>query len=216
MTGLVPGPAELSVFLTASLLLGLTPGPDMLLVVNRALGAGFKAGMVTMAGIVTGCAVHTLAAAFGLSLLLMELPFAYDLIRFGGAAYLAFLGLQILRHGGGLDLQAPVPAGGRARLFRQALLTNLLNPKVALFILAFLPQFVPAGAQHTALRILILGALFFGIGIAIMTAMAALADRIRRWARDNPKLLRGQSAATGVLLLLFAAGLAFGGRPAQA
>lgn len=216
MTVLLPEPAELAVFLTASLALGLTPGPDMLLVINRALALGFRQGMITMAGILTGCTVHTLAAAFGLSLLLFKLPYAYDVVRFAGVAYLAWLGWQMIRQGRGLTLAGgPVPTVRRRTLFSQALLTNLLNPKVALFILAFLPQFVPPGANNPALRIAILGALFFGIGLAIMTLVAALAGRIRRWALAHPRALRGHSVLTGLLLLVFAVGLAVSGRPAD-
>jgi len=215
MSALLPAPAELAVFLTAATALGLTPGPDMLLVINRALSLGFRQGMVAMAGILLGCGLHTLAAALGLSVVLVKLPYAYDAVRFAGVAYLAYLGIQMIRLGRGLELTGgTVPAVRRRRLFTQALLTNLLNPKVALFILAFLPQFVPAEAEHPALRIVILGALFFGIGLAIMTLAAALAGRIRRWALAHPRALRGQSIVTGLLLLVFAAGLAVSGRPA--
>jgi len=216
MSSLLPAPAELAVFLTAATALGLTPGPDMLLVVNRALSLGFRQGMVTMAGILAGCSLHTLAAAFGLSVVLIKLSYDYDAVRFAGVAYLAFLGWQMIRQGRGIEL-----AGGaassirRRRLFTQALLTNLLNPKVALFVLAFLPQFVPPDAEQPALRIVILGALFFGIGLAIMTVAAALAGRIRHWALAHPRALRGQSVLTGLLLLVFATGLAVSGRPAD-
>jgi len=217
MTSFLPAPAELAVFLTAATALGLTPGPDMLLVLNRALGLGFRQGMVTMAGILAGCSLHTLAAAFGLSLLLFKLPYAYDVVRFAGVAYLAFLGWQMIRQGRGLELgRVGAPAVRRRTLFTQALLTNLLNPKVALFILAFLPQFVPAEADNPAIRIVVLGALFFGIGLAIMTLAAALAGRIRRWMLAHPRALRGQSIVTGLLLLVFAAALAVSGRPAGA
>lgn len=208
----LPPPAELTVFLSAALLLGLTPGPDMLLVINRSLGHGFRRGLIAMAGILTGCAVHTLAAAFGISLLIMQLPHAYDILRFAGAGYLVFLGIQMIRAGGSVTLGgagvAPPHAG---TLFRQALLTNLLNPKVALFILAFLPQFVPAAAPDAARRIVILGGLFFGIGLAVMAVMAVLADRIRRLVLARPGLLRGQLVLTGLMMLVFAAGLVLSG-----
>jgi len=210
----LPPPADLTVFLSAALLLGLTPGPDMLLVVNRSLGHGFRRALITMAGILTGCAAHTLAAAFGITLLIMQVPHAYDVLRYAGAGYLVFLGVQMIRSGGGVSLTgAGRMAPGAATLFHQALLTNLLNPKVALFILAFLPQFVPAGAPDAALRIIILGGLFFGIGLAVMGIMAALADRIRHILLNRPGLLRGQSVLTGLLMLVFAAGLVFSGPP---
>lgn len=213
MNALLPDAAQLSVFLTASLLMGMTPGPDMLLVLNRSLGIGFGAGMITMAGIVTGALAHTVAAALGLSVLLVRYPVTYEIMRYGGALYLAWLGWQILRHGNGLDLH---PTGNKqthswGRLYRQAVLTNLLNPKVALFILAFLPQFIPASATNPAMRILVLGVMFFGIGIVIMTGLSALAGRLRLWLAAHPSILRGQATVTGLLMLVFAVGLVWSG-----
>lgn len=218
MNAFFPDPAQLSLFITASLLMGLTPGPDMLLVLNRSIGIGFRAGMTTMAGIVTGAFFHTLAAALGLSLLLVRYPVAYDIIRYGGALYLAFIGWQILRHGRGDGLlQAAASHRQKHRhLFRQALLTNLLNPKVALFILAFLPQFIPQGATNPTIRIMILGTIFFGTGIIIMTGLAAMGGHLRRWLSTRPALLRGQAIVTGLLMLAFALGLILSGSPAGA
>ncbi len=193
--------------------MGLTPGPDMLLVLNRSIGIGFGAGMITMAGIITGAFAHTMAAALGLSVLLIRYPVSYEIMRYGGALYLAYIGWQILRHGNGLDLD---PSGNTQqnswrRLYRQALLTNLLNPKVALFILAFLPQFVPPSASNPASRIMVLGILFFVIGIVIMTTLAAMAGRLRRWLATHPMALRGQATVTGLLMLIFAFGLVWSG-----
>ncbi|GEQ98986.1 threonine transporter RhtB [Iodidimonas gelatinilytica] len=215
MTDLLPDSAQLSVFLSATLVLGLTPGPDMILVINRSLGLGFKAGMITLFGIMVGGMMHMTAAAFGLSLVLINLPHAYDILRFLGAAYLLWMAIGIARHGNGLDLNHADQATPRptSRLLRQAFLTNILNPKVILFLLAFLPQFVPAQADNPTQRILVLGAFFFGIGFVIMALLAALADRVRHWVMAHPTVLRGQSYVTSVLLFGFAAALAFSNRP---
>lgn len=168
-------------FLTAALSLNVTPGPDMLYVMSRSLSQGRRAGIASALGIAAGCGVHTLAVAFGLAALLQAVPIVYDVIRIAGAAYLIVLGIRIVtRRSSGYDLISGIPLTGR-QLFRQGFLTNLLNPKVAIFFLAFLPQFVNT-SQPVAIQILLLGALFNVSGTLVNIGVAFgagyLGDRI--------------------------------------
>ncbi|GAK34645.1 lysine transporter LysE [Iodidimonas nitroreducens] len=215
MSAILPDPAQLWVFVSATLILGLMPGPDMILVINRSLGIGFDAGLITLAGIAMGALVHLGALAFGFGVLLARYPVLYDLLRYAGAAYLLWMAFSLVRHGGGLDLRL-IDAGTRQpvwRLFRQALLTNVLNPKVVLFLLAFLPQFVPPSADNPVARLLALGVIFFAIGFAIMLPLAAVAGRLRPWLLAHPMALRGQAYITSGFLMMFALALIAGSRP---
>ncbi|MFN9746750.1 MAG: LysE family translocator [Betaproteobacteria bacterium] len=204
--GLLPGPAELAVFATAVALLNATPGVDFVLTVSRTLQGGVRAGFAAAAGITAGCVVHALAAAFGLAALLALHPQAFVAIQWAGAAYLAWLGLQLLRsawRGGGA---APVDATAARSAwadFRAGLLTNVLNPKVALFFLAFLPPFVPAGSPAKTVSFLLLGAWFVLQGGLFMALLVLLAARLSRLGAPGPAR-RLLEAAGGLLFFALA------------
>ncbi len=151
---------DLGLFVVSGLLLNMTPGVDTLYIVGRGTTQGWRAGAVAALGIGAGCIVHTLAAALGLSAILATSATAFMLVKWVGAAYLVYLGATLLlsRSRTGVDT-APLPAT-LPRVFAQGFLTNVLNPKVALFFLAFLPQFIDADAPHKALAFLLLGAIF--------------------------------------------------------
>jgi threonine/homoserine/homoserine lactone efflux protein len=168
-------------FMAATLALNLAPGPDMVYVSTRSVSQGRRAGIISALGIAAGCGVHTLAIASGLAALLSAVPIAYEIVRWAGAAYLIWLGLQSLRSGTGLarDTQSP-PLDGWA-VFRQGMITNVLNPKVALFFLAFLPQFVDRANGSVVLQILALGCLFNLSGTAVNVGVACLASSMRGW-----------------------------------
>jgi threonine/homoserine/homoserine lactone efflux protein len=162
------------VFVSAMLLLNITPGPDMLYVIARSAGQGRAAGIASALGVGAGCFVHIFAVAFGLAELLRAMPVAYEAIRYAGAAYLIYLGLRML-------LAKRGPAGVRVveparldRIFLQGALTNILNPKVALFFLAFLPQFIDPRVSAFRQTVL-LGLLFDASGtcVNIVVALAA-------------------------------------------
>ena len=162
-------------FVGAGLLLNITPGPDVLYIVGRSLGQGRLAGVVSSLGIATGCLVHVAAAALGLSAVMLAVPLAFDIVRYAGAAYLAWLGFRALaRRSSPLDVRAlaPVPLG---RIYTQGIVTNVLNPKVALFFLAFLPQFTDASRGPLPLQFLLLGLVFIVNGTSCAWAM--------RWRR---------------------------------
>ncbi len=183
--GLLPGPAEAAVFATAVLVLNATPGVDFLLTVSRTLQGGARAGVAAALGINAGCVVHALAAAFGLAALLALVPAAFQAIQWVGAAYLIWLGWGMLRQAwrGGAGPAADTHAApARTWLvdFRVGLLTNVLNPKVAFFFLAFLPQFVPAHSPHKTLSFLLLGAWFVVQGFLFLMLLVALASHLAR------------------------------------
>ncbi|KPF59560.1 hypothetical protein D621_03925 [beta proteobacterium AAP51] len=207
----MPGPAELAVFATAVFVLNATPGVDFLLTVSRTLQGGVRAGVAAACGIAAGCVVHALAAAFGLAALLALHPQAFQLIQWAGAAYLVWLGLKMLRQAwrGGAADAAAAGTTGTPRLqpwgadFRSGLLTNVLNPKVALFFLAFLPQFVPATSPSATSSFLLLGAWFVAQGLVFLLLLVALAARLRR-LQARPAVARALQAFGGLLFVALA------------
>ncbi len=216
MTDLLPGPAQAAAFGLAVLVLNATPGPDMLLTLSRSVQGGPRAGLATVAGVNAGCVLHTLAAAFGLAALLALVPWAFALLQVLGAAYLAWLGWGLLRQAL-RPVAAPAPGaaappalgpGGAAGAassrygadFRAGLLTNVFNPKVALFFLAFLPPFVPAHSPHRTVSFLLLGAWFVLQNLALMSALALLAAQVRRW--QTPAFVQRMAAGLGGALFL--------------
>lgn len=173
--------ASLALFMTATLALNLAPGPDMLYVSTRSLTQGRRAGVISALGIAAGSGVHTVAIASGLAALLRALPLAYEIVRFAGAAYLIWLGVQALRGKAGPASAKPLDRASEWAVFRQGAITNILNPKVALFFLAFLPQFVDPARGSVALQIVVLGCLFNCSGTIVNVAVAYLAASAGRW-----------------------------------
>jgi threonine/homoserine/homoserine lactone efflux protein len=212
LTGLDPALLQqLPLFMAAVLMLNATPGVDLLLTVSRTAQSGVRAGLMAALGINAGCALHALAAAFGLAALLAWSAAAFGVLKWAGAAYLLWLGLGMLRsawQGGHALGTAPTAARASAGAdFRRGLLTNLLNPKVALFMLAFLPQFIPAAATQKTLAFLALGLLFivqstlFLLGVVLLTARLSRLQALARSAR-------ALQAAGGLLFIALAARLA--------
>jgi threonine/homoserine/homoserine lactone efflux protein len=213
---LLPAAGPALVFATAVLVLNATPGVDFLLTVQRTLQGGARAGAAAALGISAGCVVHALAAAFGLAALLALHPQAFRVIQWAGAGYLIWLGLRMLRaawRGGesaAIDGQPQAAKSGWAD-FRTGLFTNVLNPKVALFFLAFLPQFVPAASPNKTLSFLLLGGWFVAQGTLFLLALVALAAPLAR-APARPWLRRSLEALGGGLFIVLALRL-LGARP---
>ncbi len=211
---------SLPLFALAVLVLNATPGVDMLLTVGRTLAGGPRAGLAAASGITAGSVVHVLAAAFGLAALLAVSSAAFIAIKWAGAAYLLWLAAGMLR---AAWRPAPVdarpaeaaavtsPALWRAD-FRRGLLTNVLNPKVALFVLAFLPQFIAADAPHKSLAFLALGALMVLQGGVFLALLVGVTARLRR-VGSSPALARGLYAVGATLFVAMAWRLV-GSRPA--
>jgi threonine/homoserine/homoserine lactone efflux protein len=168
----------LVLFSLACLALTATPGPDMLLIASRSFAQGRSAGFATLAGIQVGTYCHALAAAFGLSELFLLVPLAYDAVRYVGAAYLLFLAWQAFRSD---SLLAPASCESQQRptlaVFRQGLFTNLLNPKMALFVLALFPQFIRTDAGSVALQVVTLATVLNAIGLVVNGFVIAVASR---------------------------------------
>jgi len=176
----VIGTHDLPLFVLSALLLNITPGPDTLYIVGRSSTQGFKAGAVAALGIGAGIMVHVAAAALGLSAILAASAEAFTVLKLAGAAYLVYVGISLMRFRGA---SANAPAPGRATLrtvFVQGFWTNVLNPKVALFFLAFLPQFVDPAAENRMLAFLALGLLFNLNGTLWNLFVAGSAARVGR------------------------------------
>jgi threonine/homoserine/homoserine lactone efflux protein len=184
-------------FATATLALNLTPGPDMLYISARSVAQGRRAGVLSALGVAGGGAVHTCLVAFGLAGLLARVPMAYDVIRYAGAAYLIYLGLRLLLESPS-GATPPVPNESSRMVFVQGLITNVLNPKVALFFLAFLPQFADPARGALWWQFLILGAWFNLSGTLVNLTVALIASTGRRLALGgarSSRWLRKLSAA---------------------
>jgi threonine/homoserine/homoserine lactone efflux protein len=177
----MPDVSTLLLFAAACLALTATPGPDMLLIASRSATQGSTSGFATLAGIQVGTYCHALAAAFGLSQLFLIVPVAYDVVRYAGALYLLYLAWKAFRSSAAVG--APTPGRDRftaMAVFRQGLLTNLLNPKMALFVLALFPQFVRPEAGGVAMQIMVLATVLNLIGLAVNGAVILTASRLRR------------------------------------
>ena len=183
----MPSFENLALFAAASLLLALTPGPNLLYLVSRTLCQGRRAGIVSLAGTSLGFFFHVLAAALGLSAVFLAVPLAYDLLRYAGAAYLLWLAWSASRQrGGDLFASRSLPEESAGRLFRVGLLTSVLNPKIALFYLALLPQFVDASRGNVFGQSLVLGLVQIAIGIASDLCFVLAAARIAAWLARRP------------------------------
>ncbi|OKP31694.1 LysE family translocator [Serratia fonticola] len=171
--------STLLLFAGACLALTVTPGPDMLLIASRSLSQGKSAGFASLAGIQLGTYCHALAAALGLSQLFVALPLAYDAVRLLGAAYLLYLAWKTLRSGSSLQASVGLQAVSVRRIFQQGLLTNILNPKMALFVLALFPQFINPQSGSVVAQMLILATILNAIGLVINGAVILVVNRLK-------------------------------------
>lgn len=201
---------DLPLFALTVLVLNATPGVDMVFVVTRTLQRGVRGGLAAALGVSAGCVVHTLLAAFGLAALL-AVSAAFAAVKWAGAAYLAWMAIGMLR-----SAWRPAPASADTEpaaqasaplwpVFRQGLITNVLNPKVALFFLAFLPQFIDADAPHKTLAFLALGGWLVLQGTVFLVALVGLSARLQRLG--SPRMARWLNGLGGGLFLLLAARL---------
>ena len=198
---MLPDGPVFAVFLAAVVTLTITPGPDMIYVASRALGQGRAAGVLSTFGVITGTFVHLGLAALGLAELFRHSPLAYDLVRYLGAAYLLYLAWQVARARDDPGFSAARGNRvGRARIYLQGLTTNLLNPKVALFYLSFLPQFVDPERGSVALQVLLLGSCLNGFGLLVKLTVALTAGGLGDWLRRHPRVRRVQAWVTASIL----------------
>jgi len=194
--------STLGVFMAASIALYIAPGPDLIYVATRAMGQGRRAGMLSAFGVSTGVLVHMFAASFGLAVLLQVWPTAFVVIKWAGIAYLIYLGIRMLlskQHD--LDLAPTRHARSDWRLYRQGFFCNILNPKIALFFLAFLPQFTDAALGDVTLQMLFFGAVFATGGLAWILMIAYVFGHAGNWVARHPRALRAQKWITGSSML---------------
>ncbi len=209
----MPDLNTLLLFSLASFALVATPGPDMLLIAARSGAQGRLAGFATYCGVAVGSLCHALALAVGLSQLFLAVPYAYDFVRYAGAAYLLFLAWQAFT----ADHDTGRPETSRRSLtftvmFRQGMLSNLLNPKVALFFLALFPQFVDPGAGSVALQIMVLALVLNVIGLLVNGAVVLLASRAGSFLTGGGRIGRWPQYFLGTVFAGLAARLVFDGQ----
>jgi len=210
------GTENLLLFVVTGLVLNATPGVDMAYTVTRTLQFGARGGVAAALGISTGCAVHAVAAALGLAALLATSALAFDVVKWAGAAYLLWLALQMARSAAtATTTDAPrstvVTTTSVRRIYLQGLLTNVLNPKVALFFLALLPQFIRTDALDKPLAFLFLGAVFIANGTLFLFGLVAVANRLRRLGTSG-RIRRVLNALGATLFVGLAARLALAQR----
>jgi threonine/homoserine/homoserine lactone efflux protein len=208
--GTMLGIHDLWLFIVSGLVLNITPGPDTAYIVGRSAQFGWRGGAAATFGISTGCLVHVFACAIGLSALLAASATAFTLVKWAGAAYLCFIGIRML-----LTRAVPAdepaleyPSMSLSKVFWQGALTNVLNPKVALFFLAFLPQFVAADAPHQALAFLLLGAIFIFNGTLWCLGVAAFSARTASRFRQSGRAMRWINRTLGGMFVCLGARMA--------
>jgi len=206
----MPPLSGLGLFAVAAFLLLITPGPAVLYIVTRSMDQGRRAGLVSMLGVHTGTLVHIAAAAAGLSAVLMASATAFSVVKYLGAAYLVYLGVRRLLDRSVATAAVPTPVRLR-RAFVDGFVVNLLNPKTALFFLAFLPQFVDVTRGHVGRQILILGLMFVGLGLVTDGLYALGAGSAARWLRASPRFLASERWVSGGMYIGLGVAATFAG-----
>jgi hypothetical protein len=200
---------DLLLFAGAALLMVLTPGPNMIYLISRSICQGRTAGVISLAGVITGFFVHMLAAAAGLSALFLAIPFAYEILKWLGALYLLWLAWEAVKPGSRSPFEAQtMPADPPRKLFLMGFLTNVLNPKVAVFYLSILPQFIATDRGSVFLQSVTLGLTQISISFAVNLLIALSAAGIAAWFALNPLWLPTQRYIMGFVLAALAVRLA--------
>lgn len=200
--------------MTSAVVLLAIPGPAVLYIVGRSVGQGRNAGFVSALGIGLGTLVHTAAAAVGLSALLVSSAAAFGVVKYLGAAYLVYLGVQRMRTNDSFASATSVESALRVsllRVFGQGIVVNVLNPKTALFFFAFVPQFIDPARGHVATQIASLGVLFSCMGTLSDSVWAFFSGSLARWLRGNPRWTRNERYVSGGILISLGLATAFAG-----
>lgn len=205
-------PTKFLLFVGVSWALILAPGPDMLYVITRGVTHGRIAGMLSAVGVVCGILIHTTAAAFGLTLILQTSALAFQLVKYLGAIYLIYLGIKAWRDQTRFSLKTSISNTSHRRIFWQGVLSNVLNPKIAIFFLAFLPQFVDKGGSQIALQMVILGLTFACFGLAFLLVVGYSSGTIGSWLSRQPRYAQLLQRLAGGILLSLGIRLAFAER----
>ena len=212
----MPDVTTLALFVAAAMLLFIVPGPAVLYVVTRSLTQGRTAGMVSVLGIHLGSAIHVAAAMLGLSALVATSATAFTALRWAGAAYLVYLGIRTIRSDDDLFAPGAAASASYRRIFTQGAIVNILNPKTALFFLAFVPQFVDPAAGNTIAQILVLGMAFILAGLVSDGMYALLAGTLGNHMARRPAWRRNSRYAGGAIYIALGAAAAFSGSAKRA
>ncbi|AUZ19973.1 LysE family translocator [Achromobacter xylosoxidans] len=197
----MPDIANLLTFALVALGMVLTPGPNMIYLVSRSISQGPKAGLISLSGVAVGFIFYVLCAAFGLTVLLMSVPYAYDALRFGGALYLLYLAWQAVRPGGRSPFQVrELPASSPRTLFTMGLLTNLLNPKIAVLYVSLLPQFIQPDHGSVFTQSIALGLTQVAISLSVNAVIAIMAGSIAGFLAGRPLWIAIQRWLMGTVL----------------
>ena len=201
----MPAASTLLAFALVSLGMVLTPGPNMIYLISRSLSQGPRAGLISLGGVALGFLAYMLAAAFGITAILLAIPFAYDALRLAGAAYLGWLAWQALRSGGDSPFQPRrLPADGPRRLGRLGLLAHLQNPNNAMLYLALLPQFIDPARGGVLAQSLALGSVQIAVSVSVNALIAVAAGAIATFLAARPLWLRAQRWLMGTVLAALA------------
>lgn len=197
----MPELSSLIAFALIALGMVLTPGPNMIYIISRSITQGRIAGLISLGGVVLGFIVYMLCAAFGITALVMAVPYAYDALRFGGALYLLYLAWQAVKPGGRSPFVVKaLPKDSPRKLFAMGFLTNLLNPKIAVMYLSLLPQFISPDHGSVLMQSIILGSTQIAISVSVNTMIAMLAGTIAVFLSGRPAWLVAQRWLMGTVL----------------
>ena len=192
---------DIGLFLVASALLTIAPGPDIVYVLTRGVAQGRRAGFAAALGFATGVIFHTALAALGIAALIRSSEFAFSLVRYAGAAYLVYLGIRTLMSRSGFELNKDNSSLALWTVYKQSVIGNVLNPKVTLFFLSFLPQFISVSSGHVELQMVLLGALFMLQTVLIFGAVAFFSGVIGDGLRTNPSVANRLNVFAGVIFI---------------
>ncbi len=199
---------QIIMFFSASVILAVTPGPDILYVLTRGITQGRKAALFAALGFNIGVIAHTLFAVVGLSAILRTSALAYQCVKYAGAAYLIYIGIQTWRSRKQVSVEGKTDITSPKAIFKQTIIANILNPKVALFFLAFLPQFVNAQNGSPEIQMIVLGALFMAAGFSVFSMVALFSGHIGDKLRRNPRFESRMKAVAGSVLVALGLSLA--------
>jgi threonine/homoserine/homoserine lactone efflux protein len=206
----LPDLTKLAAFTLASFVLFITPGPDMSLWLSQTINHGRNAGLASIAGTNLGCVIHTVLVAFGLSLLIAASPTGFLILKIVGAAYLLWLAVDAIRKGSSLNVSnSDAKSMSLLKSFMLGIGINLTNPKVVLFFIMFLPQFVSAGDPHVTGKLLFLGLYFVVINTPLAALMIFGAEKLVVWLKTKPRVMRGIDFTFAGVFAIFALKIAF-------
>lgn len=201
-------PAQFALFIGVSWVLILAPGPDMFYVITRGISHGRRAGIVSAFGVICGILIHTMAAALGMALIFQTSVIAFQIVKYLGALYLIYLGVKSWLGKSSFDLQPATERVSSQALFWQGMLSNVLNPKIAIFFLSFLPQFIDKGNSNISLQMVVLGFTFALFGLCFLTFVGYFAGSIGAWLSRKPQYTKTFRWITGSILISLGSHLA--------